>query len=98
MECDEEYTRESSRTFDESFKEHLKSPSPIYYHYNTVDKTNTAENFSIVGREDQNLMRSIKEPIYVKVNNPSLNKNIGKYHLSHIWNKVLSNISKLEIK
>ena len=40
--------------------------------------------YSIVGREDQNLMRTIKEALYIRVNNPSLNKNIGKYHLPHI--------------
>ena len=37
----------------------------------------TMENFSIVGREDQNLIRTIKEALYIGVNNPSLNKNIG---------------------
>ena len=30
VECDEEYISESSRTFGERFKEHLKAPSPIY--------------------------------------------------------------------
>ena len=33
VECDEEYIRESSRTFGERFKEHLKAPSPIYDHF-----------------------------------------------------------------
>ena len=56
------------------------------------------ENFSIVGMEDQNLMRTIKEAIYIWVNNPSLNKNIVKYHLPHIWDKVLLNTSELKMK
>ena len=30
VECDEEYIGESSRTFGERFKEHQKTPSPIY--------------------------------------------------------------------
>ena len=46
------------------------------------------DSFSIVGREDQNLMRTIKEALYIRVNNPSLNRNIGKYHLPHIWDEV----------
>ena len=58
----------------------------------------TIENFSIVGREDQNLIRAIKEAIYIRVNNPSLNRNIGKYHLPHIWDEVLNNISELKLK
>ena len=36
--------------------------------------------------------------IYIRVNNPSLNKNIGKYHLPHIWDKVLNNITELKLK
>ena len=35
VECDEEYIEESSRTFAEKFKEHLKAPSPIYIPYIT---------------------------------------------------------------
>ena len=58
----------------------------------------TLENFSIVGREEQNLMRLIKEAIYIRVNNPSLNKNIGKYHLPQIWDEVLNNITELKLK
>ena len=48
----------------------------------------TIDNFEIVGREGQNLLRTIKEALYIRVNNPSLNKNIGKYHLPHIWDEV----------
>ena len=85
--CDEEYIGESSRTFRERFKEHQKAPSPIYDHYNITGHKMSIDNFSIVGREDQNLMRTIKEALYIRVNNPSLNRNIGKYHLSHIWDE-----------
>ena len=98
MKCDEEYIGESSRTFDERFKEHLKAPSPIYDHYNTTGHNVTLDNFSILGREDQNLCRWIKEALYIRVNNPSLNKNIGKYHLPHIWDEVLHNTSELKVK
>ena len=55
------------------------------------------DNFSIVGREDQNLMRTIKEALHIRVNNPSLNRSIGKYHLPHIWDEVLYNTSELKI-
>ena len=30
--CDEEYIGETSRTFRERYKEHLKEPSPIHVH------------------------------------------------------------------
>ena len=96
--CDKEYIGESSRTFGERFKEHQKAPSPICDHYNITGQKISLENFSIVGREDQNLMRTIKEALYIRVNNPSLNRNIGKYHLPHIWDEVLLNTSELKIK
>ena len=98
MECDDEYIGGSSGTVGKRLEEHLKPLSPIYDHFNTTDHTTTLENASIVGRGDQNLMRFIKEAIYIRVSSPSLNKNIGKYHLPHIWDEVLFNISELKIK
>ena len=80
------------------FKEHLKAPSLIYGHYNTTAHTTIVENFSIEGKEDRNLMRIIKEAIYTRVNNTSLNKNIGKHHLPNMSDEVLFNASELKIK
>ena len=98
VDCDDKYIGESSRTFGERFKEHLEAPSPIYDHQNIRGHDTTIENFSIVEREDQNLIRAIKEAIYIRVNSPSLNKNIGKYHMPHIWDEVLINIPELKLK
>ena len=98
VECHEEYIGESSRTFGERFKEHLKAPSPIYDHFNTTGHHVTIENFNIVGREDQNLNRWMKEALFIRVNNPSLNKNIGKYHLPHIRDVVLLNTPELKLE
>ena len=42
LDYDEEYVGGSARTFGESFKEHLKAPSPIYGQNTTLD------NFNIV--------------------------------------------------
>ena len=75
----------------------FESPSPIHDHTNISGHTVTIDNFSILGREDQNLIRLIKEALYIRANNPSLNKNVGKYHLPHIWDEVLHNISELKL-
>ena len=32
-----------------------------------------------------------------RVNNPTLNRNVGKYNLPHIWDKVLFTIPELRI-
>ena len=98
VECDEEYIGESSRTFREEVQGTSEDPSPIFDHYDTTGHKVSLDNFSIVGREEQNLMRTIKEALYIRLNNPSLNRNIGKYHLPHIWDEVLLNTSELKIK
>ena len=35
------------------------------------------------------LIGTIKESIYIRVNSPTLNRNIGKFNLHHIWDRVL---------
>ena len=60
--------------------------------------TTNHNNFQIIGREGHNLARNIKESIYIRVNNPSLNNNIGKFNLSHIWDRVLLNTKGLTLK
>ena len=98
VDCDDEYIGKSARNFEERLKEHLKAPSPIYDHHNTSGHDVTIDNFTILGREDQNLLRTIKEALYIRANNLSCNRNIGKYHLPHIWDEVLYNISELNLK
>ena len=96
--CTEEYIGESARNFAERYKEHQKAPSPIFDHCNNSGHKVTINNFTIVGREDQNLTRAIKEALFIRVNDPSLKRNIGKYHLPHIWDEVLHTISELKLK
>ena len=98
VDCNDEYIGESAINFEERLKEHLKAPYPIYDHHNISGHDVTIDNFTILGREDQNLLRTIKEALYIRANNPSLNRNVGKYHLPHIWDEVLLNISELKLK
>ena len=98
LECEQEYIGETLRTLGERYKEHLKAPSPIYDHSNITGHTTSLENFSIVGREEQNLSRLIKESMFIRVYSPSLNKNIGKYHLPQLWDEVLINNRELKLK
>ena len=98
MDSDEEYIGESGRTFTERFREHMKAPSPIHDHHNTTGHEMSLDNFSIVGREDQGIARTIKEAILIRVSDPSLNRNIGKFQLPHIWDEVLVKSSELKFK
>ena len=98
FECDEEYFGETSRTFGERYREHLMAPSPINDHNNISGHSTSLEKISIVGREENNLSRLIKESMYIRGNGPSLNKNIGKFHLPHLWDEGLNNSRELKLK
>ena len=55
-------------------------------------------HFQIIGRVDHGIGRTIEESMYITVNNSTLNRNIGKFNLHHIWNRVLLNTLGLRIK
>ena len=86
-ECDDECIGESATTFEERYKEHLKSPSPIFEHENITGLKTTLENFKIIDREGQNMARTIKKAIYIRVSNPTLNKNIANTTCHTFWIK-----------
>ena len=98
MDCDEEYIGESGKTFAERFREDMNAPSPIHDHHNITCNELSLDNFSIVGREDQCIVRTIKEAILIRLNYPSLNRNVGKYQLPHIWDEVLVKSPELKFK
>ena len=95
--CGEEYIRETSRTLDERCRKYLKQPSPTHVYIQQTGHTTTSNNFHIIGREDQGLARTIKESIYISVNNSTLNRNISKYNLNHIWDRIHFNTPGLKI-
>ena len=95
--CDDEYIGETSRIFGERYKEHLKDPSPIHYHNRQTNHPINHNNFQIIGREGHNVGRYIKESIFIRVNNPTLNNNIGKFNLPHMWDRVLINTPGLNL-
>ena len=95
--CDDEYIGETSRTFGVRYKEHLKDPSPIHHYNNQTNHPINQNNFKIIGREGHHMSRYIKESIFIRVNNPTLNNNIGKFNVPHIWDMVLINTPGLKL-
>ena len=74
-----------------------KGNTPIHNHSCITGQTTTLDNFQIIGMEDHGTVRTIKESIYIRVNNPTLNRNIGKFNLHHIWDTVPFNTQGLKI-
>ena len=56
------------------------------------------ECFTILDREAQGVARTIKEAMYIHVNDPPLNRNLGKYQLPHIRDEVLQDTPSLHLK
>ena len=96
--CDDEYIGETSSTFGERFKEHLQDPSPIHHHSKYTGHPTSQNNFQIIGREEHGVARNIKKSIFIRVNNPTLNRNIGKFNSPHIWDRVLLHTPGLTLK
>ena len=94
----DEYIGETSRTFGERYKEHLKDPSPNHQHSNHPDHPTSHNNFQIIERDGHSLARNIKEFIFIRVNNSTLKRNIGKFNLPHIWDRVLLKTPGLNLK
>ena len=80
LDCNEEYIGETARSLGERRKEHLKQPSRMHSHSQTTGHSIENNNFNMIERENQGQARTIKESIYIRVNNPILNQNIGKYN------------------
>ena len=96
LECDKEYIGETSRTFGESFKQHLKEPSPIHNHSSTTGHITTQDNFQIIWRRSMALPEQLKKPSTQELTTSHLIENIGKFNLHHIWNRVHSGPTTLK--
>ena len=87
--CTVEYIGKTGRTFGDRYKEYLRIPSTVHDHTTTTGHPIKLENFSIMDRESQGVTRTIKEIMFIRVNDPSLSRNLGKSQLPHIWYGVL---------
>ena len=96
--CTEECIGESDWTFRDRYKEHFKPPSPIHLHTTSTGHPGSADCFSIVDRESQGMVRNLKEAMYIRVNDPSLYRNLGKFQLLHVWDQVLQDTPTLHLK
>ena len=96
--CPEEYIGETGRAFGNRLKEHLRVPSPIHQHTSSTGHPVSPDCFNIVHSESQGTTRNIKEAMFIRVNDPTLNRNLGKYQLPHIWDNILQDTLMLQLK
>ena len=87
--CPEAYIGESGSAMGERVKEHLKVPSPIFHNSTTTGHPLDSDDFSIIHMEIHSHSRTIKEAMFICVNDPTPNRNLGKYQFLHIWDSIL---------
>ena len=72
--CPEAHIGESCRALGERVKEHLKAPAPIFHHSTSTGHPLDSENFNIIHKEVHGHSRTIKEAMFIHINDPNLNK------------------------
>ena len=82
--CPEAYIGESGRALGERVKEHFKAPSPIFNDSSSTGHSSDPDNFSIIHKEVHSHSRTIKEAMFICVNDPTLNRNLGNtnFHMN----------------
>ena len=76
-------------------QEHLKAALPIYDLQSKTSHSTSVKDFNIVSRKEHNLARYIS---HFRVNDPTLYRNIGKFNLPPVWDRVLLNTTGLKVK
>ena len=76
----------------------MSGPPPIFDHFQTTGHDITLDNFCFAGRKSQGFTRTINEAMFIRVNDPSLNRNLGEYQLPHIWDEVLWDMLALHLQ
>ena len=96
--CPSAYIGDSGRSLRERVKEHFKAPSPIHLHSTTTGHPMELEQFNIVHKEVNSHSRTIKEAIFSHIQDPTLNRNMEKYQLPHIWDHLQQASPTLQCK
>ena len=73
--CDDEYIGETSRTFDERYKEYLKPPSAIHHHSSQTGLNNNIGKFNLPHRWDRVLLNTKSLNLKRQVNNNNTQPN-----------------------
>ena len=72
--CSSSYIGESGRSLGERVKEHFKAPSPIHLHSTTTGHPMDPNQFNTVHKEVNNQSRTIKEAMFICVQDPPQQK------------------------
>ena len=98
-ECEHGYIGETERTLKARFMEHRRPSSTTsevsqHIHSDSPGHTVSLESVTILDRDPSWFSRGVKEAIYIRAHRPSLNKDGGRFNLSHIWDSQLTPLTE----
>ena len=95
--CPVEYIGETGRALET----HSRSTSeslPLFTITPAQQCIQLSSAFNILHRETWGITRHIKEAMYIRANDPPLNRNLVKYQLPHVWDQILQDTPGLKLK
>ena len=92
--CSESYIGETERSLKTRFMEHRRPSSTSsevsqHIHIESPGHRVDLESVKILDREPKYFERGVKEAIYIRMNQPSLNKDGGRYKLPKVYDPLL---------
>lgn len=99
--CSESYIGETERSLKTRFLEHRRPSSTSsevsqHIHIESPGHHVDLEEVKILDREPRYFERGVKEAIYIRANQPSLNRDGGRYKLPRVYDSVLgSSVQKV---
>ena len=94
--CEEFYIGETDRDFWTRFSEHKrkcmvkKSEVAEHIHLKASDHQLDFAKTKILDRDNRWFQRGIREAIYIRAQQPTLNRNAGRYTLPVVWDQIIS--------
>ena len=92
--CDAKYVGETERSLKARFSEHRRPSSATsevskHIHQDNPDDGVAMDKTEILAVEPKWFERGVKEAIYIRATQPSLNRDGGRYNLSPVWTNIL---------
>ncbi len=90
--CPASYIGETERPFKKRLQEHQRpsnKSSPVVQHNKSTGHKVNDKNVRILEKEDNWFRRGVKEAIYIKANNSTLNRDQGRHHLPAVYERTI---------